>query len=222
MTVIFNPGPVQYNLDTLTLPKTSGKGIKVDATTPTWPWRDLEGLLRPDPGGANAPTLSAFRGGSVRELFYTATDKMDMVFHIPHDYVPGSDMFIHIHWAHNGTAISGTLSVNLAYTYAKGHNQALFAAEKTVNISYATVNIATTPQYQHRIEEVALTSAGGSASLLDNALVEVDGVLMVNMTVAGIPTITGGSPNEPCIFCVDLHYQSTGIGTKAKAPGFWT
>lgn len=204
------------------LPKTSGFGIKVDTATPTYPWRDLEGVLYPDPAGVNSPTLAAVRGGLVRNYFYSVNDKMDFAFHIPHDYVPGTDLYIHIHWSHNGTAISGSLTVSLATTYAKGHNQAAFPAEKTVTITYATVNIATTPQYQHRIDEVQWSSNGGSASLFDSAKVETDGMILGTMTVTGIPTITGGSTNEPFIVYIDLHYQSTNIGTKAKAPGFWT
>jgi len=73
----------------LNLSGTSGTGIKVDLTTPTFGWQDLFGTLRHDTGGANSPTLAAFRGGVVREFFYSANDKMDMEFHIPHDYVPG-------------------------------------------------------------------------------------------------------------------------------------
>jgi hypothetical protein len=196
----------------ITFPKTSGFGIKVDTASPTYPWRDLIGNLRPDTGGANAPTLSASRGGRCREFFYTVAD---------HDYVPGTDIYIHLHWAHNGTAISGSFVVEFSYTYAKGHQQAIFPAEKMVTVTVSTPNIATIPQYEHMISEVVMSSAGGSASLLDNALIEPDGIIQMNMTVATIPTITGGSVNEPYIMYADVHYQSTGIGTKQKAPNFY-
>lgn len=200
----------------------TGKGIKVDTATPTYPWRDLEGMYIPDPGGVNAPSLITYQG-LVREYAYTATDKIDCRFHIPHDYVPGTDLYIHAHWSHIGTAISGNMVMSFAHSYAKGHNQANFSAPKTVAITYATVDIATTPQYRHRIDEVQLSSSGGSATLLDSALIEVDGLLLINLTVTGIPTITGANPNnEPFIHCIDLHYQSTGIGTKNKAPAFYS
>ena len=208
--------------DNLVIAKTSGLGIQVDTAAPTFPWKDLFGHLRPDTGGAGAPTLAAVRGGLVREFFYGAADKMDMDFHVPHDYVPGSDIFIHIHWGHNGTAISGDFVVTFAHTYAKGHNQTIFPAEKSVVMTYSTVDVATTPRWIHRIDEVQLSSSGGSASLMDSALLEPDGVALVNMTITTIPTITGGSPNLPFIHFADIHYQSTGIGTKQKAPNFYT
>lgn len=208
--------------DTIVLPKTSGKGIKIDTATPTFPWKDIIGYVNVDAAGANAASLSAFNGGSIRRWAFGSGDKQDNEYHIPHDYAPGTDLFIHYHWAHNGTAISGDIVATFVHTYAKGHNQAAFSAEKTITNTYATTNIATTPRIQHRIEESQLSVSGGSATQLDSSLIEVDGVIGVNFTMTTIPTITGGSPNEPFVFFIDIHYQSTGIGTKQKAPNFYT
>lgn len=210
-----------FESDFFTFSKDTGKGIRVDTTTPTFGWHDIIGLLLPDQQGANAPTLAAFIGGNVRRFAFSATDKADCEFHIPHDYAAGTDLYIHAHWSHNGTAISGNLVLSFSSTYAKGHNQAAFGAEKTVTLTYATVDIATTPRYQHRIDEVQLSTSGGSATLLDTDLLEPDGVIGVNLTATTIPTITGGAPNEPFIFFVDVHYQSTGIPTKQRAPDFY-
>jgi len=208
--------------DSLVINKASGKGIKVDTTSPTYPWAAIPGQLAIDAAGTNAPTQAAFIGGSVRRWAFSAGDKADFEFPIPHDYAPGTDIFVRVHWAHNGTTTVGSFIGTFVYTYAKAHNQAIFAAEKTVSCTYATVNIATTPRYQHRIEDTALSSAGGSASLLDNALLEPDGVIGMNYTQTTIPTITGGSPNEPFVLLVNIMYQSTGIGTKQKEIPFYT
>lgn len=207
----------------LILEKSAQSGIMVDTGTPTYPWADLLGLVQPRASAPNQATLEVFRGGQVREWAFAAGDRADLRFHIPHDYVVGSDMYIHVHWSHIGTAISGNAVMNFYISYAKGHNQAIFSAEKNVSITYNTVNIATTPQYIHRIDEVAFTSAGGSATLLDRNLIEVDGLLLVNFDFTTIPTITGsaGNINRPFVFYVDIHYQSTGVGTKNKAPGFY-
>ena len=206
----------------LVLPKTTGIGIKVDTASPTFGWRDIEGQQLPDVVGTNRPTMSAFIGGSVRANAYTAGDKMDCQFHIPHDYVPGTHLYFHVHWAHNGTAISGNIVFTLAFTYAKGHNQANYASEKTLTITYDTVNITTTPRYRHRIDEVQGSTSGGSGTTLDSDAIEIDGIIQLNLTVTTIPTITGGSPDEPFVMCVDLHYQSSNIASKQKAPAFYT
>lgn len=209
----------------LQIPKTSGLGIKVDSTgTPTFPWRDLIGDITPKASGPGAPTLAAFRGGNVRAFFYSAGDDGDVVYHIPHDYVPGSDLHLHLHWAHNGTAISGSLVVNFYITYAKGHNQATdgnFIAEVNRTLTVSTPDIATIPQYSHRLDETQISAASPAASQIDSDIIEPDGLILLHFDVTTIPTITGGSTNEPALFTLDIHYQSTSVGTKAKAPNFY-
>jgi hypothetical protein len=204
---------------TLILPKTAGEGIKVELAAPTYPWFDKEGLELFNSGGAGAPTIAAFRGGSCRALQFGLNDRLDYRIHVPHDLVPLSDVFIHIHWMHNGTAITGNAGFTLAYTYAKGHNQSDFSVEKSQIITYTTGNITTTPQYRHRIDEVQLSNSTGSGNFLDSTLLEVDGMIHVSCTLTTLPTITAGSL---FISEIDLHYQSTGIGTKQKSPPFYT
>lgn len=184
-------------------------------------WCDLIGDITPKTTGVGAPTLDAFRG-NVRSFRYSVGDDGDCVFHIPHDYAPGTDLFMHVHWAHNGTNISGTLAVNFFVSYAKGHNQASngdFITEKTPILSVGSLSIANTPQYRHRVDEIQISSSTPSASLLDTATIETDGLILVNFDVATIPTITGGG-GEPFIFTLDIHYQSTGLPTKNKSPDF--
>lgn len=205
----------------IVLAKTAGVGLKVDTTTPTYPWRDIEGTVVPRAAAPNQATLNVFRGGAVREWAFAAGDVSDNHFHIPHDYLPGSDLFIHVHWGHNGTTITGNMVFTISYTYAKGHNQAIFPAETVATITYNTVNIATTPQYVHRIDEIQITAASPGAGQIASSLIEPDGMFLVNVAASTIPTITGGSPDQPFIFEIDLHYQSTNIGTKQKAPNFY-
>jgi hypothetical protein len=206
----------------LELPKAPGIGLKVDVVNPTFGWRDLLGEINPRSTGPGRPTLSVFRGGSTREFAFSAGDEMDFSFHVPHDYVPGTDVFSHVHWAHNGTAISGNIVWDFFTTYSKGHGQAAFPAEKNLTLTYSTVNIATTPRYQHRIDEIQLSVPGGSATEIDTDLLEPDGVILMHINQTTIPAITGGSPNDPFILFVDIHYQSTGMATKKKSPDFYT
>jgi hypothetical protein len=179
-------------------------------------------MVVPRASAPNAATLEIYRAGSVREWSFAANDVSDNRFHIPHDYAPGTDLYIHVHWSHNGTAISGSAGFTHRHTYAKGHNQAIFPAEKTITSSQTTASIGTTPQYQHFIVETQLSTPGGSASLLDTNLIEPDGLILMNTAFSTIPTITGGSPNRPFIHFIDIHYQSTGVGTKQKAPNFYS
>ncbi len=127
------------------MPKTSGVGIKTDSTgTPAYGWKDLMGQIVIDEAGVNAATLAAYRGGNIREYRFSVNDKVDLRFHIPHDYVPGTHLYIHHHWSHNGTAITGTGTLTATYdvSYAKGYNQGAFTAEKVFHIS-SSVSLST-------------------------------------------------------------------------------
>lgn len=206
----------------IVMPKTSGIGIMVDPSSPTYGWHDIIGDIRPKTAGAGSPSLNAFLGTNVSAYSFIVNDVCDFTFHIPHDYLPGSHLYFHIHWAHVGTAISGTFGMDVYMTYAKGHDQANFSAEVTSTISYATVDIATTPQYRHRIDEIQISATSPGAGQIDTDDIEPDGILIVRIKLTSEPTITGGTTNHPFILMGDLHYQSTGISTKNKAPNFYT
>lgn len=214
----------------LILPKTAGVGIKVDQTSPTFGWKDIQGPIVPHVSGGISPisTLIKGTGTHMRAYAFTAGDVVDsIIFHIPHDYVPGTDVYLHTHWQHAGTAISGNFVMTWYTNYAKGYNQAgqIFPSEITIVQTVPTPNIATIPQYAHNINEFQLSNSGGDATHLNSLLLEPDGIINVSLTTTTIPTITGspgGSLNEPFIMIIDLHYQSTQLTTKNRIYPFYT
>ena len=209
---------VPFNTPGVNFPRDAGKGITIGSQ---FGWQDLIGDVSPKTTGAGAATLAVFRAGIYRAWFYAANDLCDIVFHMPHDWVPGTDLFLHLHWGHNGTAISGSLVVSFGVAYARGHNQTIFGAEVVPVLTVLTPNIATVPQYRHRIDEFQLSSKSPRADQLNTNDLEVDGLILVGVRADTIPTITGGSTNKPAFFTLDIHYQSTGIGTTNKAPDFY-
>lgn len=204
--------------ENLILPNDSGFGIKSGGTSAEFGWRDLEGPIRPRDTGVGKPTLSVWRT-PIREYSFAANDIVELTFHIPHDWAVGTDLYIHTHWSHTGTTIANSLVLNYIWTYAKGHNQAVFPAVKTLDHTIATPNIATYPQYQHIISETQLSASSPSATQLDTDNIEVDGLIIAQVTPTAIPTLGGGG--LLFIHYVDIHYQSTSIGTRQKAPNFY-
>jgi hypothetical protein len=204
--------------DSITLPKTQGEGIKVDVDAPDFTWWDLIGLILYKDVGAGSPLLTTYRG-NIRDVNFAAGDDYDLKFHIDHDWA-GKDCYIHVHWSHNGTDVSGSLILTHHVTYAKGHGQDEFPDEKTITQTIGSLNVTNTPQYRHRIDEIQLSVSGGSATLLDTDELEPDGLILIHFDTTTIPTITGGS-GKPFIHFVDVHYQSTNVGTKQKSPAFY-
>ena len=102
-------------------------------------------------------------------------------------------------------------------SYAKGHDQAAFGTPVTATITQQ----ASTTQYKHLIAEVQLSAASPSASQIDTDDLEPDGIII--MRTFRDPTDAEDTLNQvPFLHYVDIHYQSTGIGTKNKAPNFYT
>lgn len=200
----------------MALPKTSGVGIKVDCAAPTFPWRDLFPVTAVANGGI-APSWAAVLG-SLRAWQFTVNDEIQYIFHVPHDYVPGTDLYVHAHWCHPVTGVTGgAVTFSVTTSVAKGFDQAAFPAGKTVTI---TQN-ASPVQYRHMVAEGAITTAtaGGTATLHDRALIEPDAIILMRFQVTA-NTMTG-TP-EPFVLSVDIHYQSSNLGTKQKAPDFYT
>lgn len=208
------------SLGPLVFSRLSGHGIKVDPDDPRFTWRDMEGPIIAAFTGANRPVLTTY-DGEIEEFAFDANDHYSIIkYHIPHDYVPGSDLFIHSHWSHNGTDISGQLVIDHRFTYAKGHGRGEFHAEKALVQTIGSLNITNTPTKLHRIDEIQFSTPGGSASQIDTDLLEPDGLIVLHFNVPTIPTVTGGAA-KPFIHYVDVHYQSTSIGTKQKSPDFY-
>jgi hypothetical protein len=211
-----------YVGDGVIMPKTAGKGLRVDTSSPSYPWQDIIGLVLPDQQGVNAPTLDNYIGG-IRRFRFSATDKCDNEFHIPHDYLTGSNLYLHYHWGHNGTSISGSIVATMEFTYAKGYSQMATTTPGTLTFTNASLNLTKAPQHATQIEELQLSTVGGGVNQLNTSLIEPDGIIGVNFTMVTIPTISGGNASEPFVFFVDVHYQSTGIGSKQRnGPNFYT
>ena len=210
------------------IPKTSGVGIKVDVAAPTFGWRDIIGQIGVKTAGAADPVWTLYRGSLYAYTFDSATAEAFMVFHIPHDYVPGSDMHIHAHWSQIAVDTGGTAGVpgnaewKFDISYADGHGTPGGAADPFVApITVTVVQQASTTQYGHMIAEVQFTNAGGTGGLIDSSTVQVDGLVLVRIyRVKG--NVADTLNQAPFVHTCDIHYQSTNMATKQKAPNFYT
>jgi len=195
----------------------STSGIKIDRAAPDYGWQDMLGAIRVHGTGGDEPVYNIYRDGIRQYEFNTIGDEVWVEFHIPHDYATGTDLYIHSHWSHHNasTITTGSLTWTFETTYAKGHNQAPFPA--TTN-STAIHNAATTnvPQYQHMITEVQLSASGGGVGLIDTDDIEIDGLILVR-----VAKTEDTMADNPFLHFADIHYQSTGITTKNKAPDFY-
>ena len=204
----------------ITLPKASGNGIKVDTTTPTFGWADLQAEPSGINTGASKPTQATYRD-TLKQFQFAAGDEEYYEYHIPHDYVAGTDIHIHVHWSHIGAFVTGgTITFTVESSYAKGHNQAPFSASVSGDFN----GTASTTQYQHIVSEIQLSASSPAGLQIDTDDLEPDGIIMMRILVkTNDITVSEGAVPNPFIHHADVHYQTTGlIGTKQKAPPFYT
>ena len=195
------------------VPKTAGTGITIGPNgASTFGWWDNVGQLDVH-GEAGDATRSVYRGG-IKAFQFTEGKSAYVDFHMMHDYVPGTDMYIHVHWSHASTLVTGgTCTWVFEVMYAKGYNQAPFS----VPVLIAVTQSASTTQYQHMIAETVASTPGGSGVLLDRDLLEVDGLIQCRLYLdSNDLTVSGGGVPEPFAHFVDIHYQSTNVATKGR------
>ena len=203
------------------VPATSGSGIQVGPVGGRqYAWHDMHARMEIDEDDVNKPANVIYRGGIKQRQYIESLSSSNCNIHIPHDYVPGTDLFIHVHWSHIGTLVTGgTTTWAFETIYAKGHDQAAFSAPVTTTVQQG----ANTAQYQHMVAETALSVTGGSANQLNTTDIEPDGVVIARLYLdSNDITVSSGLKPDPFVHFVDLHYQSTNVGTINKAPSFWS
>lgn len=202
------------------IPKTSGIGIKVDVDTPTFGFADIIGDQFSKNTGATKPALTVYNG-VINAWKFGVGDEAYMSYHMPHDYVAGSDIFLHIHWSHIVTTVTGgTVTFKATSIYSKGHSQAAFPSSPSIGTFTGT---ASTTQYMHQLTETQYSASSPAGLQIDTDDLEPDGVIEMTFEVdANDITVSSGGVPDPFIHFVDIHFQTTGlIGTKSRAPNFY-
>jgi hypothetical protein len=191
----------------ITLGMGSGIGIKVDTTAPTFGYRDIIGTVQEPTSGTGKPTWTQIASSGVYSWMYATNDVQGYLWHVPHDYVPGSAVYFHAHWF--GPQVLGNATRwQFSYLYARGHDQASFPTTATVVACQQWQNVNA---YRHMIAETA-------AVTIPN--LEVDGLIICQVKrIAPVSaTDVSGGVFVPC---VDLHYMSTNMATKRRQPNFY-
>lgn len=205
---------VQYNSYNPVISHAKEDGIKLNTDNPQFGWHDLTSPITIDLGAASGkPTFADFVG-TIKRYQFKVGDSTYHNFHIPHDYVPGSNLHIHVHWAHNSSSVTGgSTTWQFEATYAKGYNQASFTSPVTTTVTQTAILTPLT----HQIAEVQLSTPGGAANMLDSDQIETDGLLVVHTSL-----LSNSIGVDPFMIFCDVHYQSNGRPTKNRNFDFWS
>lgn len=185
----------------------TGEGFKVSdySATEAYGWRDITGqpLTR---GRASDPEVTLMGSIFLGYKFLTGKE-IWITYHVPHDYVPNTPLYFHVHWTTDGT-LTSTVKWQITATFAKGFNQQAF------DLDGITATLAVQPSgipWQHYVSETDAISLTG---------IEVDSLVLFNLK----RLVDAETSNSNGVFVMeaDIHYQSTNMTTKNKSPNFYT
>lgn len=188
----------------------AGSGIKVDVEAPVFGWRDLIGDISVRGLGAADPTYAVYGTTPLRGFQFSATTMQEVfiVYHVPHDWVPGTDIFFHAHWSNAAaTPSTGDVVWKFDYSFAEGFDQAEFPAVSTVSVTQT----CPATQYRHMVAETTGVSIPS---------MEVDGLLLVRV-YRDAANVADTCTDPVFLHTADIHYQSTNMATVNKAPSFY-
>jgi hypothetical protein len=196
------------------MPNESGFGIQIDQDSPAFGWRDILGPITVRGAGGNDPVWALFRTNIYAYQLQGVNDEIWITYHMPHDYVPGSELYIHTHWGLDTADSTNSITWGFDATFVNRDDITPDAfpatTNKTITHDCSAINV---PQYGHVVSEVQLTD--GSGQLGGNAI-EIDGLILTRVYLSA-----DAGNIDPFLFTADLHYQSTNLATKNKAPNFY-
>jgi len=207
-------GTRMFMEDSIALPETPGKGIKF-GTHPggdnaRFGWRDITGSIDVRGTGSTDPDWTQLGSGPFSAYKFAINDQCWICFHIPHDIVPGSDIFLHAHWTTSGTQ-TAAVKWTFNYMYALGFNQAVF---DTAGATISAVEAASGTAWRHMVTE--------TTAITIPTLTEPDGLLYVNVKrVSNAASPAVENTNNVFLLTADVHYQTTNVATKQKSPDFY-
>lgn len=151
--------------------------------------------------GALGGNLSFWRGYSMAA---TGVDELHSLWHINHDYKPGSTVNFHVHWSPTD-ANAGNVVFGFQYSYARGYSVDAFSAPATVTVTQAASGAIN----RHQIAETADITISN---------LETDGLVLVRFYRDGDNAAdTYASPVN--IFTFDMHYQVDRYATTGRNRG---
>lgn len=164
-------------------------------------WNDVRMISTARTTGANAPTLEVFRNGlrayrfdngaTLKEIFLSAQ--------LPHSYLEGSDIKLHVHWAHVEGSDNGNVVWSAEYSWASN----LDALPASSTASSAPVAVLASQQYMPIISPI-VTITGTNKKISSLLLIR----LYRDPTVAG-----DTSTANVFLLEADLHIQQDAVGT---------
>jgi hypothetical protein len=212
MTTINNLTTEQTTMltdDSFVIQTAAGVTKKIKATnTKLIGYEDILFVPTEAPNGSTGPSLTTFRGNIKLGAFTGTGSTVQELFgalHIPHNYVAGTDIYLHIHWSHIIASPTGNVNWKMDYSIARGFGFEAFPAPTTIDLTQAAG-----AQYNHHIiESTAITGTN----------IEVDTLVLLRI-YRDPADVLDTFANDAYFLRADAHIQVDNRATKEKTRPF--
>lgn len=172
-------------------------------------WKDINAEMMMRPNTTN-PILTVMSGVFYAYVF-ALNKEVWCTFHINHDYKPGGEILLHVHWTTNGTQ-TRSVKWQIDYTIAKGYNQS--SGGNFFNQTYQVFVEEVPPAvaWRHMTTEISST--------VNLTNVEPDSLILAHFKRVA----NGATDNSNTVFGLsfDAHYETNRLATINRRPNFYS
>lgn len=163
-------------------------------------YEDLKPTGGYQPQGASAPGSVDFGVHRLISFSGTTNERLTNIYHIPHDFVEGTDIFVHIHHLPTAVSPTGEVTWRVHMRYAQGYQFGNYSGADVVQDITLDLGAISAVQYDHIINEGAALNDTDFGSVL-----RTDGIIIMTIERLGATD----SNNADQIFIeADIHYKS--------------
>ncbi len=185
-------------------------------------WRDMIGPISMQGTDQADPTPAAILNSGHRAFKFVIGNHFSIVYHLNHDYRPGSPIYLHVHWCADGVdgnPVRWQFNVEYAQGFGRGRfdfsdNEGTQQILQIEEAPLAPLALDITPDV---FDQLAHMTTECEVPIVRDVF-EPDGILLVTLT-----RITNGAVDNQdgiFVFTSDAHYQVNGICTTARQPPF--
>lgn len=138
----------------------------------------------------------------------TANERLTNIYHLPHDFIEGTDLFVHIHHVPTALTPVGEVTWRLHMRYAQGYQFGNFGGADVVQDITIDLGAAGALQYDHVINEGAALNDSDFGAVL-----RTDGVVLI--TIERLGATDSNNANQLFVEA-DIHYKSDKTPTVNK------
>lgn len=186
-----------------------GKETEIETGSGVVGWRDLTADITLRGSNQADPSWAQIGASPFYAYQFAVGKKVQIIFHINHDYDPGGAIHLHAHWLSGGTDVTNTVKWQFTYSVMKGHNQTGGDLDTTGTV--VSVEAASGGQYRHMISETA------ASITLTN--VEPDSLIVV--VIERVTNAATENTDDIFLLTADCHYQASRFATPQKSPDFY-